>query len=135
MPDRTIRQTVTLPATPSAVYTALMDPKQHAAFTGDKAVISAKVGAAFSVFGGYASGKNLELVPGKRIVQTWRADDWPTGKESKVTFGLAPVKGGTKLTFVQTGVPAQFVADIKQGWIDYYWEPMKTYLAGKAKKR
>jgi hypothetical protein len=32
------------------------------------------------------------------------------------------------MTFTQTGVPAQFYEDIKQGWIDYYWTPMKEML-------
>jgi len=29
---------------------------------------------------------------------------------------------------IETGIPAQFYKDIKQGWIDYYWTPMKEIL-------
>jgi uncharacterized protein YndB with AHSA1/START domain len=134
MPARPIRQTVMLPAAPAEVYAALMGSKQHTAFTGDKAVLSSRVGGAFTAGSGYISGRNLQLVPGRKIVQTWRAGDWPPGHESRVTFALARAKGGTKLSFTHAGVPDVFRADIKQGWIDFYWEPLKAYLERRGKK-
>lgn len=126
--SKAIRQAVTIKATPQAVYEALMDSRKHARFTGGGASISRTVGGKFSVFDGYASGVNLELVSGKKIVQTWRASDWPKDQYSKVTFALAKVQGGTRLTFTQTGVPDRHHAAIKQGWIDFYWKPMKDML-------
>ena len=77
---------------------------------------------------GYAEGVNLELVPDKKIVQSWRAEDWPEGHYSQATFVLKEVGGGTELTFTQTDVPEEFVKDIAQGWQDYYWAPMKEML-------
>ena len=108
METRTIKQSVTIKASPHDVYEALMDSKKHAKFTGGKATISRKVGGKFSAFDGYAEGVNLELVPDKKIVQSWRASDWPEGHYSKATFALKAVAGGTKLTFTQTGVPEEF---------------------------
>jgi activator of HSP90 ATPase len=125
---KTIKQTTTLKAAPHAVYEVLVDSKKHAQLTGGTAKISRKVGGKFTVYDGYATGKHLELVPDKKIVQTWRADDWPEGVYSKCTFEMTPTKTGTKLTFTQTGVPAEFYKDIKQGWIDFYWKPMKEML-------
>jgi uncharacterized protein YndB with AHSA1/START domain len=125
METKTIRQSVILKASPHDVYDALMDSKKHARFTGGKATISREVGGKFSAFDGYAEGINLELVPDKKIVQTWRAEDWAEGQESKVTFALAKVQGGTRLTFTQSGVPEEQFDDVSQGWKDYYWEPMK----------
>jgi len=93
MPGKTIRQTVEIAAKPEDVYEALMDSKKHSRFTGGKCVISRKVGGTFSVFDGYAEGENLELVKGKRIVQSWRDTDFPEGKYSKVTFSLKKIKG------------------------------------------
>jgi len=133
MKTKTIRQSVNLPAEPAAVYEALLDSKQHTAFTQDKAVMSRRVGGTFTAGTGYISGKNLELVPGKKIVQTWHASDWPDGHLSEVSFSFAPVKGGTKLTFMHRNVPDEFYADIKQGWIDYYWKPLRDYLASRRK--
>jgi activator of HSP90 ATPase len=128
MKTRTIRQSVTIKASPHDVYEALMDSKKHSTFTGDKAVISREVGGRFSAFDGYAEGVNLELVPDKKIVQTWRASDWPEGSYSKVTFALQAAAGGTQLTFIQTGIPEEFADDVLQGWQDYYWAPLKEML-------
>jgi activator of HSP90 ATPase len=128
MVGKTIKQSVTIKAGPHEVYEALMDAKKHAAFTGGKASISRKAGGKFSVFDGYASGVNLELVPDTKIVQSWRADDWPEGVYSKATFTFEAVPGGTKLTFTQTGVQEESAADIARGWKDYYWQPMKQML-------
>lgn len=75
METRKISQSVTLKASPHDVYEALMDSKKHAKFTGGKASISREVGGKFSAFNGYAEGINLQLVPDKKIVQSWRASD------------------------------------------------------------
>jgi activator of HSP90 ATPase len=128
MKTKTIRQTVTFKASPHEVYEALMDSKKHARFTGAAASISREVGGKFTAYDGSLQGENLELVPDAKIVQTWRSDDWPEGHYSRATFSLAKVEGGTRLTFTQTGVPEEFYEDVKQGWIDYYWEPMKRLL-------
>jgi activator of HSP90 ATPase len=125
MEARTIKQSVTFKVTPHDVYEALMDSDKHSQFTGGKAEISRKVGGRFSAFDGYSEGTNLELVPDKKIVQSWRASDWPEGRYSKVTFSLKEIHGGTRLTFTQTGVPGEQYDDISQGWRDYYWTPMK----------
>jgi hypothetical protein len=36
--------------------------------------------------------------------------------------------GETQLIFTQSGVPEEFYDDIRQGWKDYYWIPMKEML-------
>ena len=74
---KTIRQVVTFRASPHDVYEALMDSKKHSAFTGDKAVISREVGGTFEAGTGYISGTNLQLVPDRKIVQSWRGTDFP----------------------------------------------------------
>jgi len=126
---KTIRQSITFEAIPHEVYEALMDSRKHARFTGAKASISHKVGGRFTAYDGYIEGVNLNLVPDKKIVQSWRGSDWPKGHYSKATFSLKKVKNGTHLTFTQSGVPDQYYNDISQGWRDYYWKPMKEMLA------
>jgi activator of HSP90 ATPase len=128
MATKIIKQSVTIKAKPHDVYEALMDSKKHAKFTGEKAVISREVGGKFTAFDGYAEGVNLELVPDKKIVQSWRADDWPEGHYSKATFSFKEAAGGTQLTFTQSDVPEESAEDIAQGWRDYYWAPMKEML-------
>ena len=126
--SKLIRQTVTFTASPHAVYEALMDSRKHAKFTQGAARISRKVGGAISAYDGYISGSNLELTPDAKIVQAWRGSDWPEGHMSKVTFKLAPVTGGTRLSFTHSNVPDNEVESIRQGWIDNYWVPMKAML-------
>jgi len=128
MEIKNIRQSVTLRASSHDVYEALMDSRKHSQLTGGKASISREVGGKFSAFDGYCEGTNLQLVPDKKIVQSWRSNDWPAGHYSKVTFSFKEVKDGTHLTFTQTGVPEEQCEDIAQGWRDYYWAPMKEML-------
>lgn len=126
---KTIRQSVTIRASPAKVYAVLMDPKRHGRLTGGKAIISQKIGGRFSTFDGYAEGVHLELQKSKKIVQSWRASDWPANHYSKATFALRKVPGGTRLTFTQTGVPNNQYASIKQGWTEYYWTSLKELFA------
>ena len=128
METRTIRQTVSFKATTHEVYEALMDSRKHSKFTGSKANISRRVGGKFTAYDGYAEGKNLELIKDKKIVQTWRASDWPEGHYSTVTFELQKVGNGTKLKFTQTSVPEDKYKEISDGWVDWYWGSMKKKL-------
>jgi activator of HSP90 ATPase len=128
MNTKNIRQSVTFKVSPHEVYEALMDPVKHAEFTESEVSINRKIGGKFKIYGGEIEGENLELVPDNKIVQTWRYSDWPEGHYSKATFSLKAMSNGTRLTFTQTGVPEEFYEDIRQGWHDYYWNPMKKML-------
>jgi uncharacterized protein YndB with AHSA1/START domain len=126
---KTIRHNVTVGAPPRAVYAALIDEKRHAEFTGEPARISRKVGGPFTCYGGHLSGINLELVPARRIVQSWRARDWPAGVHSIVSFALSRRAGGrTRILFTHAGVPASEFRDINKGWRTFYWTPLKAHL-------
>ena len=126
--SKVIRQTVTLKASPHDVYEALMDSRKHAKFTRAAAKISRKVGGPISAYDGYISGSTLELVPDKKIVQSWRGSGWPEGHMSRVTFKLTPVPAGTRLNFTHSNVPDKEVESLRQGWIDNYCAPMKAML-------
>ena len=128
MKNKTIRQTISFHASAHDVYELLMDEKKHALFTGGSARISRDVGGAFVTNDGYSDGKNVELVPDAKIVQTWRSSDWPDDHYSALTVTLPPAPSGTNLSFVQTGVPDDQYEEISQGWYDYYWNPMKAAL-------
>ncbi|HZY92991.1 MAG TPA: SRPBCC family protein [Thermoplasmata archaeon] len=137
MKTRTIRQSILIPAPPEAVYRALMTSKGHEAFTGAPARISPKVGGRFTAWGGYIHGSSLELVPPKRIVQAWRPseDSWPVSHLSTVSYRLAEARGGTRITFVHSGVPADHAGHLAEGWKESYWEPLKTYFRGAQRDR
>lgn len=126
----TIRQRVTIPATPEEVYEAFIDAEKHTKFTGSKATSDPKEGGKFTVWDGYISGKHLELEKGKRIVQEWKTTEWPEGcPPSRFELTLKKTSGGTEISMVHSGVPVEQADNIKQGWIDFYWNPLKKYFS------
>jgi activator of HSP90 ATPase len=129
MTAKTIRQEVKFAASPKKIYDALLQAKSFAAFTGAPATIDAKVGGAFNAFGGMIVGTNVELVPGKRIVQAWRAGNWPEGHYSIVKFELADDGKGSKLTLEHAGAPDGSEEMLEGGWHKMYWEPLAKHLA------
>ena len=88
-----------------------------------------------SMFGGDIRGLNVELVPGKRVVQAWRSSAWPQGVYSIVRFELAAAGKETKLTFDQAGYPEGAHEMLDGGWHQMYWEPMNAMLSGKPMPR
>lgn len=127
---KNLKQTVTLKAAPNDVYRALVDPVEHARFTGATAKISARVGTTFSLWDRSLTGVVVAAERGRRLVLAWRSEGWPKGHYSIAQFDLARARGGTRLTFEQYGIPASDYADIRDGWKQYYWEPLRTYLEG-----
>lgn len=129
MKTKTITQEVTFCAGPHEVYEALMDPKKHSKFTGAPASIERKPGGKFS-YGEVLSGKFIELTEDERIVLSWRANDWPEGHYSEVTYALSPLADGrrTQLSLIQTGVPEDKFDEINKGWQEYYWTKMAAYF-------
>ena len=87
-----------LPASPQAVYDAWLSSAGHSAMTGAKAKASKTIGAAYSAWDGYIVGRNLELAPGQRIVQSWRASDFAAADpDSTITVVLTPSGDGNPL--------------------------------------
>ncbi|MEI6668059.1 MAG: SRPBCC domain-containing protein [Acidobacteriota bacterium] len=128
---RTITQKVVVSASPDNVYNALVSPRLHAEFTGSPATGSARVGGAFTAWGGYISGVHRELVKPSRIVDDWQTTEWPDGAApSRVVFTLTAVEGGTQIRMVHSHVPADQADAYRQGWIDYYWSPLQAYFTG-----
>ena len=125
---QSIRQEVTFKAKPETIYRMLMDAKAHSAFTGGPVELMNEIGGKLSAFGGAITGINIELVSNKRIVQMWRAGDWPAGHYSTATFELTAVEAGTQLAFTQTGVPENKYDEINKGWHEQYWDKIKAAL-------
>ena len=64
-------------------------------------------------------------MPGQRIVQSWRFNQWEPGLHSIVRLELSPDGDGTLVVMDHSGVPDQFEEGVVQGWQFRYWEPMK----------
>ena len=70
------------------------------------------------------------MIPGEKIVQAWhfQEEGWPEDHYSICTFHFKPEGAKTQLTFTQHGVPEHKVEELKNGWKQFYWNPMKAYL-------
>jgi uncharacterized protein YndB with AHSA1/START domain len=126
----TIKQTEILPGVkPQEVYDALVDPRRHTEFTGAKATGQPKAGAKFTAWDGYIKGTHLQLEPGRRIVQEWITTEWPAdAPPSRLEWTFVAKGDGTEVTLVHSDVPAAQAESYREGWIDYYWDPLKAYF-------
>ena len=124
----TIHQEIDLNASPQKIYDALLDAKQFTDFSGRTAEINRDVGGVFSLFQGHIVGRNVELVPNKRIVQAWRVVTWPEGAWSIARFDLKPSGAGTHVIFDHIGFPEGLHDHLAQGWEENYWSLLKKYF-------
>jgi len=137
-----IRQEVTLDASPQRVYQALTTTQDFDSITrlsdgaallnaaGAKPTsISSEVGGPFTLFGGYITGRHVEMLPNERLIQAWRAGSWKPGAFSIVAFYLKAEEGKTRLNFEHRGFPNGNGAVLAQGWHAHYWEPLAKFLA------
>ena len=132
--SRTIKQKVIIPASPKEVYDAYTDPKKHTAFTESKATGKPVVGGKFTAWDGYIFGTYLELDDGKRVVQEWSSTDFPKGYgPSKLELCFNNVPKGTELIMVHSSVPEEQADETADGWIEWYWDPLKKYFNEQSK--
>jgi activator of HSP90 ATPase len=136
-----IHQEVVFKATPQRVYEALTEASQFqkveslsaamksADVSAHPAVINREAGGAFSLFGDYILGRQIELVANQRIVQAWRVASWPPGIYSIARFELNGEGAATKLVFDHIGFPAGTAEHLAAGWHANYWEPLEKFLA------
>ncbi len=137
--SESIHQEVVFHAKRKRVYEALIDAQQfdkvmrlsaamRSMATGTKAAeIDRSPGGAFSVFGGYVSGRQIEVVPEERIIQAWRSQSWKPAEYSIVKFEF--VEGeSTKVILDHRGFPDGTGEHLVAGWKANYWEPLQEYL-------
>lgn len=140
--SESIHQEVMFKAGRRQVYEALTSARRFDALTrlsdavtlvtapGAKATaISPDVGGSFTLFGGYITGRHLEMLPDEHLVQAWRAGRWKAGDYSIVKFTLATEGGGCRLILDHRGFPDGQGASLASGWGVHYWEPLAKLLA------
>ena len=129
MTTDTIRISAIIPAPPERIYAAWLDSDEHSAITHSTAGVEAWVGGRHSAWGGSIRGTTVELQPGRRIVQTWWASDFPPGsEESRLEVLFEPVPEGTLVTINHTGLPQGRGHRYEDGWKDFYLDNMKAYF-------
>jgi activator of HSP90 ATPase len=116
-------------ASRARVYRALVDGGEFSALTGAAASIGGEPGEPFSAFGGMITGRQLELVPDRRIVQAWRAGGWGEGVYSVVRFEFEGDDSHTRVSLDHTGFPDAEREHLAAGWDANYWEPLARHFA------
>jgi activator of HSP90 ATPase len=113
----------------SELYQTFTDPQRIAAFTraAPKVFEGAKKGGKFELFGGNVSGSYLELEEPKKIVQSWRLEQWPKGHYSRLEIGFDQndVDNVTVMRVTWTGVPVGQEDVTKRNWGEYYVRSIK----------
>jgi len=137
-----IRQEVTLDASPQRVYEVLTSSKDFDKITrlsdgaalldavGAKPTsISSEVGGAFTLFGGYITGRQVEMQPNERLIQAWREGSWKPGEFSIAAYYLTAQGAKTRLNFEHRGFPNGNGVSLAPGWHTHYWEPLAKFLS------
>lgn len=77
-----------------------------------------------------ASGLFLELVPGRRIVQTveFESDDPAFAGTMVMTWSLDPADGGTRITVAAAGVPPGIAAEDHVAGLDSSLENLERFV-------
>lgn len=130
-----IHQEAVIKASPGQVYEYLTDGEIFATATEMPAQVGNREGEPFSLFGGRIEGRQIELVPGKRVVQAWRfgsahPDVWEPGLCSIVRFTLWPEGDGTRFVIDHNGIPPEWQDHIQSGYPTFYESPLTRYFAG-----
>jgi len=129
-----VKQSVVLPAPARELYSMYLNPQRHAAITGHKVEIGARPGARFRAFNGALTGRILQIVPGRLIVQSWRSRPFHKSDDDS-TLVLRFTSHGKKgrIDLMHVNVPDHDYRSVSSGWKQYYWKPWRKYLA--ARKR
>jgi len=91
--------------------------------------ISPQEGGSFALFGGYITGRQIELAPNDLIVQAWRVGNWPRGTYSIARFELVADGARTRIIFDHTGFPQGRAEELASGWQEHYWDPLAKFLS------
>ncbi|MEO0896503.1 MAG: SRPBCC domain-containing protein [Bacteroidota bacterium] len=114
---------------PEKVFKAWLDSKAHTDMTGGLAECSDKEGNSFTAWDGYINGRNITLISGQKIIQSWRTVEFSEDDEdSLLVLTFEEEAGGCKLILHHSNIPSGQTT-YKQGWVDNYFLPMETYFS------
>jgi uncharacterized protein YndB with AHSA1/START domain len=114
-----IRQTYLINASPAQVWQALTEDVVIQKWSAAAAAFVPQAGMDYSLLDGTIVGKIVEVVPNKKLVQTWKPNDW-TIDNSVVTFTLTPVGKKTRVDLLHENVEEFDYEGTSEGWDIYY---------------
>jgi len=123
---KTFKKSFKINAEPSDIYSALTNPFTIELWSGYPAVMSDEPGSEFSMWEGDITGKNLEFVQDKKVVQEWFFGDQT--EKSVVTIDIKPDGENSLVTVEHTNIPDDDFAEIAEGWREYYIGAIITFF-------
>ena len=115
---KTFKKTFRINAEPSDVYSAITNPFTIELWSGYPAQMSTEPDSEFSLWEGDITGKNIEFVQDRKVVQEWYFGDQT--ERSLVTINITQDRENSSVTVEQTNIPDEEFDDIAEGWRDYY---------------
>jgi activator of HSP90 ATPase len=123
---KTFKKIFKINAEPSDIYSALTNPYTIELWSRYPATMSEIPGSEFSLWEGDITGKNLEFVRDKKVVQEWYFGE-QKGK-SIVTITIQADREDSLVTVEHTNIPDEDFADIAEGWREYYFGAIMNFF-------
>jgi uncharacterized protein YndB with AHSA1/START domain len=130
----TIKQTSLINAAPQQVWQALTDQEIIEVWSGAETEFVPEPEAEYSLWDGSICGVIVSVEPNKKLVQTWKPDNW-TIENSVVSFTLMPDGDGTRVELLHENVEDFDFEGTEEGWDLYYLGAIKRMLEAKPKPR
>lgn len=129
MPLESFKKTGHVPAPPKQVWESWVDGDRHAEMTGSPASSEGGVGANFTAWNGFITGRWVKLEPGRRVVMRWRTTAFPEdAADSVVEIDFEEADKGTTLTIRHRDIPEGQGTNYLGGWDTHYFEPMARHF-------
>jgi activator of HSP90 ATPase len=111
------------------IYETWLNSEGHSEMTGGDASCTDFVNGDFEVWDGYITGKNLELIPGELIKQTWRTSDFDEGQpDSIIEISFNEISSRKTQVTIKHSQLLDKDTGYKKSWRDHYFLPMEDYF-------
>jgi activator of HSP90 ATPase len=88
--------------------------------------MSTEPGSEFALWEGDITGKNLEFIQDKKIVQEWYFGEQT--EKSIVTITINSERENSAVTVEHTNIPDEEYGGIAEGWKEYYFEAISSFF-------
>jgi activator of HSP90 ATPase len=123
---KTFKKTFRINAEPSDIYSAITNPYTIELWSGYPAKMSTEPGSEFSLWEGDISGKNIEFIQDKKVVQEWYFGEQT--EKSIVTISIVPDGENSQVTVDHSNIPDEEFNNIAEGWREYYIGAIITFF-------
>jgi activator of HSP90 ATPase len=123
---KTFRRTFRIEAEPSDVYAALTNPVTIELWSGYPAQMSTEPGTEFSLWSGDITGRNIEFIQDRKVVQEWYFGDQE--EQSVVIISIIPRGNKSDVIVEHSNIPDEEFENIAEGWREYYMGAINRFF-------